>query len=132
MKLLHAFARIAAIGLFCCVGACGKGKGEERAAPAPSHSAVAEVASAPPSAPSVLSPSQPPEPTCRALRVEGEAMIGQVPLVSGALVDGSEWVTLGKGASLTLKHSSSGREFALGGPALFRACRRGREQVLLA
>jgi hypothetical protein len=47
-------------------------------------------------------------------------------------IDGSEWVSLAKGASLTLKHARSGREVSLMGPALFRACRRGREQVLLA
>jgi hypothetical protein len=59
-------------------------------------------------------------------------MVGSAPLASGAEVDGSEWVTLAKGASVTLKHAASGRELSLTGPALFRACRRGREQVLLA
>lgn len=70
--------------------------------------------------------------TCRALRVQGSAKLGEAPLVSGAELDGTEWVSLGVGASLTLKHTSSGREIAVSGPALFRACRRGREQLLLA
>jgi hypothetical protein len=78
-------------------------------------------------------PERPPlkDAICRALRVEGEAKVGDAPLGSGAALDGSAWVTLGPGASLTLKHSSSGRELAVSGPALFRACRRGREQLLL-
>src|SRR5882724_9362363 len=115
------------------VAACGKGQGQKPSAGgAPAPSASAASASAPPSAaPSAAEVPQPPEPTCRALRVEGQAKVGDVPLVSGALVDGSEWVSLAKGASVTIKHSNSGREIALGGPALFRACRRGREQVLL-
>jgi hypothetical protein len=41
-------------------------------------------------------------------------------------------VSLEKGASLTLKHAATGRELAIAGPAKFRACRRGREQLLLA
>ncbi|HYQ17730.1 MAG TPA: hypothetical protein VEQ58_18280, partial [Polyangiaceae bacterium] len=97
--------------------------------------AASVVASAAPSATVSTAPSAAPaptEPTCRALRVEGDAKVGEVALRSGAEVDGSEWVRLGAGASLTLKHTVSGREIALAGPALFRACRRGREQVLLA
>jgi hypothetical protein len=64
--------------------------------------------------------------------VLGDAKVGAAPLVTGAEVDGSEWVTLGAGGSLTLKHTQTGRELAIAGPALFRACRRGREQLLLA
>src|SRR4051812_4970269 len=96
------------------------------ASSAPSLSAAAPLASS-------LPPSlAPPDATCRALRVNGDGKVGNAPLVSGAQLDGSEWVTLASGASVTLKHSASGREIALAGPALFRACRRGREQVLLA
>lgn len=73
-----------------------------------------------------------PDATCRALRVTGEAKQGDTRLVSGAHLDGAEWVTLATGASLTLKHSATGREVYVAGPARFRACRRGREQLLLA
>jgi hypothetical protein len=117
---------------FAALVACGK---SDRAVPAPasSASAVAAVVSGAPTPSSSVAPSLPPPPaTCRALRVVGDAKLGQAPLASGAELDGAEWVTLGDGASLTLKHASSGRELAVSGPALFRACRRGREQLLLA
>jgi hypothetical protein len=94
------------------------------AAPPPS------AAAAPPVAPPPARPTTP-EPTCRALGVEGRARVGDAELRSGAELDGSAWVTLDPGASLTLKHTSSGRELLLSGPAQFRACRRGREQLLL-
>lgn len=69
---------------------------------------------------------------CRALRVEGVALVGDAPLGSGALLDGEAWVSVPKSGSVALKHTSSGRELTVAGPALFRACRRGREQLLLA
>jgi hypothetical protein len=71
------------------------------------------------------------QPACRAVRVIGKAMHGDVALVSGTLLDGNAWVTLEAGASVALKHSTSARELAVKGPALFRACRKGREQLLL-
>lgn len=112
------------------VGACDKGKGGAAAssstAPPPSAAPVVSAV------PSVVPVPPPRDPICRALRVEGEAKVGEAALVSGAELDGSEWVKLAEGASVTLKHASSGREISLAGPALFRACRRGREQVLLA
>jgi hypothetical protein len=113
--------------------ACGKGVSE----PKPAPSASASSAAPPSSAASAAAPSTaPPAPTaaCRALRVTGEAKLGDGggALESGSLLDGSQWVTLGEGARVTLKHTASGRELALAGPARFRACSRGREQLLLA
>jgi hypothetical protein len=66
------------------------------------------------------------------LRITGVAKQGGVALEDGALLDGSEWVALDGGASLSLKHTQTGRELTVAGPAMLRACRRGREQVLLA
>ena len=109
---------------------CGKGASkDERASSSPSAraSASASLPAPPASTPPVALP-----PICRALRVTGEAKVGDSPLASGAALDGSAWVSLAKGAQLTLKHAQSGRELAVAGPALFRACRRGREQLLLA
>jgi hypothetical protein len=123
--------------VFLCV-ACGKGKTGSELQVNASAQASASVSATSAALPSTafldtpLGAAQAPDPTCRALRVEGDAKVGQAVLASGATLDGSEWVSLAKGASLTLKHSSSGRELAIAGPALFRACRRGREQVLLA
>ena len=133
-KLLQ--LRALPLGLGLLLLACGKNAGKtstDAGATAPSASAsAAEPAAEPSAAPSAAVTPPKREPICRALRVEGEATVGSAPLASGAEVDGSEWVTLAKGASVTLKHAASGRELSLTGPALFRACRRGREQVLLA
>jgi hypothetical protein len=113
--------------------ACGKStKGSSPATSAtPTPPSVAAAASVAPSPHASTGPATP-VPFCRALRVTGEAKIGDVALAPGAELDGSAWVSLSQGASLTLKHSASGRELGVAGPALFRACRRGREQLLLA
>jgi hypothetical protein len=82
------------------------------------------------------SSAQPPAlaPACRALRVSGEAKLVESDerVEAGAIVDGSDWISLATGAKVTLKHTASGRELSLTGPAKFRACGQGREQVLLA
>lgn len=123
------------VGVALLLFGCGKSpasQGSGAASSAASVSASALSASVGSAAASAAPKPPPRDPTCRALRVEGEATVGALKLESGAEVDGSEWVTLAKGANLTLKHAASGREISLAGPALFRACRRGREQVLLA
>lgn len=95
----------------------------------PKTSARKEAASVAASTPAPPPPRK--HATCRALGVEGKARVGERALGSGMELDGSAWVTLEAGASLTLKHATSGREVAVSGPALFRACEHGREQVLL-
>ena len=135
--MMRRFVHLAVLSLGLALPcACGKSTGEQgKRNPATTAKAV-EEAVAVASASSEVSASPAPEPrrapTCRALRVEGDARVGDAALSQGAELDGSDWVRLGAGASLTLKHASSGREIALAGPAVFRACRRGREQVLLA
>ena len=121
-----------AVTLLCACGKSADDKGKSNAAA--SASAADSAAAVVSARPEVSAAPAPPrrDPTCRALRVEGQATVGDAVLSQGAELDGSEWVRLGTGASLTLKHASSGREIALAGPAVFRACRRGREQVVLA
>ena len=127
---LPASLRLPVLPLLLGLLAASCDKGEHKLdRPAASASARAK-ASAPPPAPSAA-PAQLP-PICRALRVTGEGRVGDAPLVSGAALDGNDWVSLARGAQLTLKHAQTGRELAVAGPALFRACRRGREQLLLA
>ena len=113
---------------------CGKRGGDHGDSQRAAAVASAAVSPASASASPEVSASPPPPraPTCRALRVEGDAKLGAAVLRPGTELDGSDWVRLGKGASLTLKHAGSGRELSLAGPAIFRACRGGREQVLLA
>lgn len=115
------------------LGGCSKGDQNQAAAVA-SASATARppALSSPGSAVASSAPAPAPLPRCRAIRVSGEAKVGDAPLASGELLDGEAWVSLAKDASVALKHTATGRELTIAGPALFRACRRGREQVLLA
>ena len=124
-----------ALALLVLAVGCGKRERDHSGGQPPTASASVAVTPALASASPAVSAAPPPPPrapTCRALRVVGDAKLGDAKLLSGTELDGSDWVRLGKGASLTLKHASSGRELSLAGPAIFRACRRGREQVLLA
>ncbi len=113
--------------------ACSKQPAEQKLQPAasalPVVSGVASTAQPPPSA---EPPPAAPAPICRVLRLTGGGKVGDAALETGAELDGAEWVSLEPGASLTLKHSASGRELSVAGPALLRPCRRGREQLLLA
>lgn len=111
--------------------ACSKAPAERKTPEPAVSSSAAAVASVEPVV-SAAPPPTPPTPICRALRVTGKGRVGDAELVSDAALDGSVWVTLEKDASVTLKHSATGRELSISGPALFRACRRGREQLLLA
>lgn len=119
--------------LFAC-SACSKGKSDEPKEASPPPAASTGVAPAPDLqlSASAARPAAPPTAICRVLRLVGAGKVGELELSTGAALDGAEWVTLEKGGSLTLKHSGSGRELSVAGPALFRACRRGREQLLLA
>lgn len=111
---------------------------DERGKQATPAASAAAAPSLPVSAAPIAAASSAPAPPvlaaagCRVLSLRGEAKLGDAALASGALLDGSDWVRLAAKAKLTLKHVSSGRELQLQGPALFRACQRGREQVLLA
>ncbi|HVY24971.1 MAG TPA: hypothetical protein VHB79_00415 [Polyangiaceae bacterium] len=129
---------VAAAVLAVCLPSCSKAPSQRQAPAAASTSASAAVSVAAPRTSSAeLGIAAPLPPAlhgviCRAIRVEGEVRQGDMPLSSGAEIAGADWITLGKGASFTLKHSSSGRELSFAGPARLRACSRGREQVLLA
>jgi hypothetical protein len=54
------------------------------------------------------------------------------PVVPRQPLDGIEWVQLGSKSRLDVKHTTSGREYSIRGPALALPCRGGREQVVLA
>jgi hypothetical protein len=118
------------LALLCACGKADKGNRNAAASASAAESATALVSATPEVSATPALPRR--DPACRALRVEGDAKVGDSVLLQGAELDGSEWVRLGQGASISLKHASTGREIALAGPAVFRACRRGREQVLLA
>jgi hypothetical protein len=127
---------VAAAGVLAAwLPGCSKAPAERQAPPAASASAAASIVVAPLPATASAAAVAPPaarSAICRAIRVEGEVRQGDMPLSAGAEIEGADWITLDKGASFTLKHSSSGRELSFTGPARLRACSRGREQVLMA
>ncbi|MET0790860.1 MAG: hypothetical protein ABW061_05015 [Polyangiaceae bacterium] len=99
----------------------------------PSASANAASASSPPPTASLAVP--PPvlsKPGCRALDVTGRATLDGAPLATNAFLNGEQWVELEAGASVSLRHTQTTREFKLIGPGRVLPCRAGAEQLLLA
>jgi hypothetical protein len=111
--------------------ACSKPSGT--IGPTASASAAARDASTQPP-PSSLEAPEPAatKPSCRALDVVGRATVDGAPLAANALLDGEHWVELEAGASISLRHTVTTREFKLIGPASVLPCRAGAEQLLLA
>jgi hypothetical protein len=118
--------------LLLLCAACGrKNSGDTGPSASAASGAVPSSVVAAPSQPASELPARAPVPGCRAIRLSGVATVGQRSLATGDVLDGESWVTLEKGGNMALKHSVTGRELSISGPALFRACRRGREQLLL-
>jgi hypothetical protein len=97
--------------------------------------ATASAESAPSSAERV--PAPPPAPAaplgCRAMKSSGEVKLEDGTLLEPkATLDGKAWLELGDGSELWLKHTASGRELSLKGPALVRPCSGGREELVVA
>lgn len=109
--------------------------------PAPTATASASATPVAISASAAPSASPPPfreslpqatKPSCRVVLAKGEVQMGGSPLKSGELVDGAAWIELPTQASLSLRHTSSTREFRFVGPARVLPCVQGGEDVLLA
>ena len=97
----------------------------------------ASASAAPSSATVVSPPSAVPRaavarPGCRALAVTGVATVEGAPIATSGLLDGTHWVELAAGASVSLRHTQTTREFRLIGPGHALPCRNGTEQILLA
>jgi hypothetical protein len=115
--------------LFCAL-ACGK---KSSGAP-PDPSAV------PPAVPSrVPEPQRQAAPvvvetpnSCRALVVSGSVKSGSSQILPQARMDTAGFVDVGAASRIVVKHTKSGRELTLEGPARAEICRGGEEQVLLA
>ena len=120
-----------AAGLALCALGCSKQN--ESPKPGPSSSS-ASAPSALTAAPAASLNAGPPatKAGCRALDVTGRASVDGAPLASNALLDGEHWVELEKGATISLRHTVTTREFKLIGPARILPCRAGGEQLLLA
>jgi hypothetical protein len=108
-------SRAIRLGVVALTLSCSKSSDKPAPAAVPSESVAAIESTAAPASAAPKAP--PPAAFCRALRVTGAAKVGDAELASGGELDGSAWVTLAAGASLTLKHSVTGRELAVSGPA---------------
>ena len=91
------------------------------AVPAPS-------ASTPPVRPRVAPATQP---GCRVLSLKGEVKGPSGPVPNGGVLYGTEWLELGKGSELSLRHTGSTRELTVKGPGKALPCLDGDEEVLL-
>lgn len=91
------------------------------AVPAPS-------ASTPPVRPRVAPATQP---GCRVLSLKGEVKGPSGPVPNGGVLYGTEWLELGKGSELSLRHTVSTRELTVKGPGKALPCLDGDEEVLL-
>lgn len=98
-------------------------KSSSLASAAPSQSA----ASAPSSQPN---PEKKPPP-CRAIAVSGGVRTKKRPVLTREPLNGEEWIELQAKSRLDVKHTSSGREYSIYGPALALPCRGGSERVVL-
>jgi hypothetical protein len=100
-------------------------------AAAPTHAAAA----APRAAASVrdVTPSPPPPDACRVMSISGPAHLGSGrPLTHGERLAGNEAIELDAGSALHFKHTSSGREWTIRGPARLVPCVEGEEEIILA
>lgn len=92
------------------------------------------VSSAPPppsAAPRASAVTAALRPACRVLDLAGEVTLGAERIAKGGLVYGDGWLELGKGASLTLRHTVTTRELTVTGPGRALVCAEGAEEVLL-
>jgi hypothetical protein len=97
---------------------------------------AASVAAAPPAAAPHAAAAAPARATphgCRVMSTTGAAQRSSGGAVrAGDRFLGSDWLELGKGTKLHLKHGESGREWTLQGPARVLPCVDGQEELIVA
>lgn len=110
------------------------GCSREQATPTAAGGAAGTVAAAAPvAATPAAAPARPAPHGCRVMSTTGPAQ-----RTSGAVVQagdrffGADWLELGKGTRLHLKHGESGREWTLQGPARVLPCVDGQEELIMA
>lgn len=112
--------------------------GRELTAPAAASGAAGMAASPPvvpaPAASTAAPASARPAPHgCRVMSTTGPAQrTSGTAIAAGDRFFGADWLELGKGTRLHLKHGDSGREWTLRGPARVLPCVDGREELILA
>lgn len=130
MSLAKATCLVAGLALPAC-------NSEPKPAPPPASALpLASAAASAPAAPSASAPGRPglspaTRPGCRVLALTGQVQEGASPLANGALTYGTSWLSLGKDASLTLRHTATTREVTLRGPGRALPCLDGEEDTLL-
>jgi hypothetical protein len=100
--------------------------------PKPSASAVRPAPAPAASSASLVPPRDVPRCRVIALRPSAAAAVDAGAPVVGTALDGADWLDLGKGAEVVLRHALTTREFALRGPGRFLPCFLGTETVLVA
>ncbi|HEU4583031.1 MAG TPA: hypothetical protein VFS67_32450 [Polyangiaceae bacterium] len=117
-----------------CNGAPASAPGGAAGAAAAAPAAHASV-EAPPRVPAPLPAAPAPAGPlgCRVVSATGSAARDSGNAVrAGDRFVGSDWLELGKGSSLHLKHGASGREWTLSGPARVLPCVDGQEELIVA
>jgi hypothetical protein len=100
----------------------------------PPHAGSALPPPKPPTAASQLVPVRPPVEICRAISVSGvvKRRGDAQPLGKHASLDDAPWLTLERGARVSIMHARTAREVALIGPAVAQPCYRRGEAFLLS
>lgn len=117
------------LALLTGVSSCN---GDKKPVPATSASAPSTSAPVTSVAPSASGRS-PPMVVCRAMQVSGKVGFRHgLRIQKGAVLDGKRWLQLEEGATVSVRHATSTREFTLIGPGFVLPCLGGDEDVLLA
>lgn len=119
--------RLLALTSLLCAFACGKRE------PAPAASESAPLAASPvPSASADSSASAARSAACRVMSLRGDVRTATGERITkGSLLSGDRWLVLEPGASLALKHTTSGRELAFDGPGRVLPCFGGEEEMIV-
>jgi hypothetical protein len=129
-------ARLLGVAVFFGALACGcKNTGSHEGGASGQPSAPVKIAVPPapapvpaPYVPELLATAK----SCRVLTLTGKATTASgAPVERGAPLDGRAWIDLPRDAALTVKHTSTGRELTLTGPAHFLPCDHGEERYVV-
>lgn len=120
--------------LSCCFALGALACGKRETAPTPGESQL--TALPPPSATapgtSAATASRAKSPACRVMSLRGDVRTATGERIDkGNLLAGDRWLVLEPGASLALKHTTSGRELAFDGPARVLPCFGGEEEMII-
>jgi hypothetical protein len=118
----------------CLLALCALACGKREPAPAVRESAPLPSLPAPPAsvASTASTSSAARSAACRVMSLRGKVVTATGEVIEkGRLLEGDRWLVLEPGASLALKHTTSGRELAFDGPARVLPCFGGEEEMIV-